>query len=724
MPASNPRIDELRKKFDENPRRYFAPLANEYRKAGDLDQAIEICRTHLQEQPSHMSGHVVFGQALYEAKQFEEGRAVFEAALQLDPENLIALKHLGDIERETGNALKARGWYRRVLDADPRNEEIQTQLAALPPDPSEGADAASDAPAAEEEGDGILGAMDWSDVAPVSESTPEPAKAVRPEITTLVMERVAPPNAPEPEAEAPSLLDLRDSTSGMAAVEEPLLRAPVDSTEGLETTHFEPAAHHAEAHSPLAGLSGNFDGPADAAPPLALDSVDDAVAVVPPAPAFDPNATAHMEPMELDIPELPAPEEDPAVDHHRASVEDMMAWKAPSSVTPMSSTPVSSGAVDPLLDDSFAEFTPAAGVPVQRAPERAESAPPVDSPATIDDALWAPQEPSAPPAEEPAEQVAEETPGAFVTETMAELYVRQGLIEHAVGVYQQLIEQSPGDTRLQARLDQLEGRPAADVAPEDLSLTRETQIPHAAPPESNTAGPSMRDLLARIAATRLGTGAQASSEPQADEAPAYEAPAYEAPAYEAAADEAPAYITPAYEADAHQAPDAGIAEQVEEQPAIAEPTPPVTGWEAPPAFAMAPAAAASPAPQDTSAENGEGDAASSLSGLFGNRGVRVEDEAAALALSALYTNGDASTSAVIAGKPTRAASDEFSLDHVFADAPRRSAELRRSQSFSFDQFFSDGGATPGAGAPPPSAAEPREADIAQFNSWLEGLKKK
>ena len=26
------RIDELRQKFNENPRRYFAPLANEYRK--------------------------------------------------------------------------------------------------------------------------------------------------------------------------------------------------------------------------------------------------------------------------------------------------------------------------------------------------------------------------------------------------------------------------------------------------------------------------------------------------------------------------------------------------------------------------------------------------------------------------------------------------------------------------------------------------------------------
>ena len=42
--ASSARIEELEKKFNENPRRYFAPLANEYRKAGDVQQAIAICR--------------------------------------------------------------------------------------------------------------------------------------------------------------------------------------------------------------------------------------------------------------------------------------------------------------------------------------------------------------------------------------------------------------------------------------------------------------------------------------------------------------------------------------------------------------------------------------------------------------------------------------------------------------------------------------------------------
>src|SRR5687768_4193992 len=129
--ASSPRIDELRKKFDENPRRYFAPLANEYRKAGDINQAISICREYLPQQPGHMSGHIVYGQALYEARQFDEAKAVFETALSLDPENLIALRHLGDIALIVGDAEGARMWYSRVLEADPRNEEIQAQLATL-----------------------------------------------------------------------------------------------------------------------------------------------------------------------------------------------------------------------------------------------------------------------------------------------------------------------------------------------------------------------------------------------------------------------------------------------------------------------------------------------------------------------------------------------------------------------------------------------------------------
>src|SRR3989304_4503846 len=131
MSAAAARIEELRKRYDENPRRFFAPLANEYRKAGDLEQAITLCQQHLAEQPGNMNGHVVYGQALFEAGSAEEAKGTFETALSLDPENLIALRHLGEIARGNGDNEKAREWYTRVLDADPRNEEIIAFIAEL-----------------------------------------------------------------------------------------------------------------------------------------------------------------------------------------------------------------------------------------------------------------------------------------------------------------------------------------------------------------------------------------------------------------------------------------------------------------------------------------------------------------------------------------------------------------------------------------------------------------
>ena len=125
------RIDELRKKFEDNPRRYFAPLANELRKAGNLAEAIALCREFLPKQPEHMSGFIVFGQALYESGDLPEARTVFGQALALDPENLKALRHLGDIAKWEGDTVGARRWYERVLEADPRNDDIAAQLATL-----------------------------------------------------------------------------------------------------------------------------------------------------------------------------------------------------------------------------------------------------------------------------------------------------------------------------------------------------------------------------------------------------------------------------------------------------------------------------------------------------------------------------------------------------------------------------------------------------------------
>jgi tetratricopeptide (TPR) repeat protein len=124
-------IDELEKQFRDNPRRVFARLANEYRKGGDFIRAIEICHAHVPQQPGYISGHIVLGQALYDAGELDQAQQTFEAALALDPENLIALRQLGDIARSRRDYRDARGWYTRLLEVDPQNEEIVAQLGEL-----------------------------------------------------------------------------------------------------------------------------------------------------------------------------------------------------------------------------------------------------------------------------------------------------------------------------------------------------------------------------------------------------------------------------------------------------------------------------------------------------------------------------------------------------------------------------------------------------------------
>jgi tetratricopeptide (TPR) repeat protein len=125
------RLRELQTKFDENPRRYFAPLANEYRKGGQPKRAIEICRAHLAQMPGHMSGQIVYGQALFEAGEWDEAKTVFERALTLDPENLIALRSLGDMSLQAGNTSEARAWYARLLDADPKDAAVIALMSEI-----------------------------------------------------------------------------------------------------------------------------------------------------------------------------------------------------------------------------------------------------------------------------------------------------------------------------------------------------------------------------------------------------------------------------------------------------------------------------------------------------------------------------------------------------------------------------------------------------------------
>ena len=133
--ASSARIDELKQKFDENPRRYFAPLANEFRKAGDLEQAILIC----EEYPAaaarpHERAHRLRPGAVRERSTGRGARRVSRPRCRSIPRTSSRFAISVTSPARQGDPTSARRWYERVLEADPRNEEIQGLIGALADD--------------------------------------------------------------------------------------------------------------------------------------------------------------------------------------------------------------------------------------------------------------------------------------------------------------------------------------------------------------------------------------------------------------------------------------------------------------------------------------------------------------------------------------------------------------------------------------------------------------
>ena len=101
----NPRIEALRRRVEKDPDSIaFAQLAEEYRRGGDHQQAITICREGLARHPGYLSAQVTLGRALIEIGQFDEARRELEAVLQAAPDNLAAIRALAGIHEQLGDA--------------------------------------------------------------------------------------------------------------------------------------------------------------------------------------------------------------------------------------------------------------------------------------------------------------------------------------------------------------------------------------------------------------------------------------------------------------------------------------------------------------------------------------------------------------------------------------------------------------------------------------------
>lgn len=125
-------IERLKEKVEKDPNsKLFVPLAEEYKKAGMTDEAIDVLIRGLERQPEYLSARVSLGKIYIEKGMLNEAKGEFEKVTLTIPDNLFAHKKLAEIYRDLGDRERAGKAFRTVLKLNPMDEWAETGLSEL-----------------------------------------------------------------------------------------------------------------------------------------------------------------------------------------------------------------------------------------------------------------------------------------------------------------------------------------------------------------------------------------------------------------------------------------------------------------------------------------------------------------------------------------------------------------------------------------------------------------
>jgi tetratricopeptide (TPR) repeat protein len=134
--APDPSLTEEIRRFEDQYRSQpgslvFARLADAYRKAGEPERALEVLQEGLARHPDYPSGHIVNARTLQDLGRLDEAASAFRRVLQLDAQNLVAVRELARSADERGDLAEARHWFERLIQVDPTSEQAGDRLAEL-----------------------------------------------------------------------------------------------------------------------------------------------------------------------------------------------------------------------------------------------------------------------------------------------------------------------------------------------------------------------------------------------------------------------------------------------------------------------------------------------------------------------------------------------------------------------------------------------------------------
>lgn len=125
-------ISKLAERIAKDPKsKLFVPLAEEYKKIGDIEKAIHVLTEGLNNNPGYVTARAILGKLLLENGDLDGSKKEFEEVIKAVPDNLLAQRKLGDIYALQGKPNEALARYKTLIVLSPKDQEALDLIADL-----------------------------------------------------------------------------------------------------------------------------------------------------------------------------------------------------------------------------------------------------------------------------------------------------------------------------------------------------------------------------------------------------------------------------------------------------------------------------------------------------------------------------------------------------------------------------------------------------------------
>jgi len=132
MEKDTSEIAKLTERIAKDPKsKFFVPLAEEHKKAGDLEMAIQVLTEGLRSNPGYVTARSFLGRLLMDKGDLAGAQKELEEVIKAIPDNLLAQRKLGDLYVLQGRSGDALQRYKVALALNPSDKELPSLLADL-----------------------------------------------------------------------------------------------------------------------------------------------------------------------------------------------------------------------------------------------------------------------------------------------------------------------------------------------------------------------------------------------------------------------------------------------------------------------------------------------------------------------------------------------------------------------------------------------------------------